>query len=67
MKHKVYGPYQVCTNDDSGLTLAYFKAISNLIHNVFYEENLVHFSINVKTELIASSQPPILMPPILKT
>ena len=30
-----YGPYQVCTNDYSGLTLTYFRARSNLIPNAF--------------------------------
>ena len=29
------GPYQVCTNDESRLTLSYFMARSNLILNAF--------------------------------
>ena len=31
-------PYQVCTNDDSELTLTYFTARSNLIPNAFIWE-----------------------------
>ena len=43
------GPYQICTNDESRLTLNYFMARSNLIPNAFIWENLkfVHFSITV--------------------
>ena len=29
------GPYQVCTNDESGLTLIFFTARPNLIPNAF--------------------------------
>ena len=35
MQHWRCGPYQVCTNDDSGLTLTYFTERSNLIPNAF--------------------------------
>ena len=30
-----FGPYQICTNDESMLTLTYFMARSNLIPNAF--------------------------------
>ena len=35
MWHSGCGPYQVSTNDESGLTLTYFMARSNLIPNAF--------------------------------
>ena len=35
MLHWGNGPYQVCTNDESRLTLTYFMARSNLIPYVF--------------------------------
>ena len=31
MQHGVHKYYQVCPNDDPGLTLAYFRARSNLL------------------------------------
>ena len=31
MQHRVLEYYQVCSNDDSGLTLTYFTASSNLV------------------------------------
>ena len=31
MRHRVHEYYQICSNDDSGLTLTYFTARSNLI------------------------------------
>ena len=49
MQHLGCGPYQICTNDESRLTLTYFMARSNLISNAFIwrkSEN-VHFSITV--------------------
>ena len=48
------GPYQVCTNDESRLTLTYFMARSNLIPNAFIlgKSLNVHFSINVLAEFI---------------
>ena len=53
MWHWECGPYQVCTNDDSRLTLTYFMARSNLIPNAFYlyGENL-NFSITVSAKFI---------------
>ena len=35
ISHWGCGPYQICTNDESRLTLAYFMARSNLIHIAF--------------------------------
>ena len=35
MKHWEYGPYEICTNDESRLTLPYFMARSNLLPNAF--------------------------------
>ena len=35
MYHWGYGPYQVCTNDESRLTLTYFMARLNLNPNSF--------------------------------
>ena len=34
MQHRVLGYYQICSNDDPGLTLTYFTARSNLVHYV---------------------------------
>ena len=39
LKHEVLKYYQVCSNDDPGLTLTYFKARSNLVHYAFVCEN----------------------------
>ena len=38
MKHWVHGYYQVCSNDDTGLTLTYFTARSHLVPFVFVWE-----------------------------
>ena len=38
MLHWECGPYQICTNDESRLTLTCFMARSNLIHNAFIWE-----------------------------
>ena len=38
-----FGPYQICTNDESRLTLTYFMARSNLIPIAFIWENLEMF------------------------
>ena len=35
MQHRVLEYYQVCSKDDTGLTLAYFMARSNLVHYAF--------------------------------
>ena len=41
MKHLGCGPYQICINDESRLTLTYFMARSNLFPYAFIWENLV--------------------------
>ena len=38
MQHRVLEYYQFCSNDDSGLTLTYFTAMSNLVHYAFVWE-----------------------------
>ena len=38
MRHWVLEYYQVCSNDDPGLTLTYFKARSNLVPYAFVWE-----------------------------
>ena len=38
MQHRVLEYYQVCLNDDSGLTLTYFMARSNLVFYAFLWE-----------------------------
>ena len=38
MQHQVLEYYQVCSNDDPGLTLTYFTARSNLVLYVFVWE-----------------------------
>ena len=35
MKHQGCGAYQVCSNDDPGLTLTYLTSRSNLLPNAF--------------------------------
>ena len=39
MQHLVLEYYQVCSNDDPGLTLTYFTARSNLVPSAFVQEN----------------------------
>ena len=38
MQHRVLEYYQVCPNEDPGLTLAYFTARSNLVPYAFVRE-----------------------------
>ena len=38
MQHRVLEYYQVCSNDDPGLTLTYFRARSNLVPYIFVWE-----------------------------
>ena len=38
MQHRVIEYYQLCSNDDTGLTLTYFMARSNLVPNAFVWE-----------------------------
>ena len=46
MQYRVLESYQVCSNDDPGLTLTYFTARSNLVHYAFVWEkvNTMDFS-----------------------
>ena len=38
MQHRVHKYYQVCSNDDPGLTMTYFTARSNLLPYAFVWE-----------------------------
>ena len=38
MQHQVVGYYQACSNEDPGLTLTYFTALSNLVPYAFVWE-----------------------------
>ena len=38
MQHRVVEYYQACSNDDPGLTLTYFTALSNLVPYAFIWE-----------------------------
>ena len=38
MQHRVLKYYQICSNDDAGLTLTYFTARSNLVPYAFVWE-----------------------------
>ena len=40
MQHRVLEYYQVCSNDDPGLTLTHFTARSNLVHYAFVWEKV---------------------------
>ena len=46
MQHRVLKYYQICSNDDTGLTLTYFTARSNLVPYAFVWEkgNIMDFS-----------------------
>ena len=39
IQHRVLKYYQIPSNDDPGLTMTYFMARSNLVHNAFVWEN----------------------------
>ena len=39
MQHRVLSYYQVCSNNDPGLTLTYFTTRSNLVPHAFVWEN----------------------------
>ena len=56
MQHRVLEYYQVCSNDDSGLTLTYFTARSNLVPYAFvwkkgktmdFSETIVAYDVKV--------------------
>ena len=40
MQHRVLEYYQICSNDDPGLTLTYFTGRSNLVHYAFVWKNV---------------------------
>ena len=46
IQHRVFKYYQVCSNDDLGLTVTYFTARSNLVPYSFVWEksNIIEFS-----------------------
>ena len=46
MQHRVLEYYQICSNDDPGLTLTYFTAKSNLVPYAFVWEkcSIMEFS-----------------------
>ena len=56
MQHRVFEYYQVCPNDDPGLTMTYFTASSNLVPYAFgwgkgkimdFSETIVVYDIKV--------------------
>ena len=58
MQHQVFKYYQICSNEDSGLTLTHFTTRSNLIPNAFvwekvktmeFSETIVGYDIKVGT------------------
>ena len=48
MQHWGHGPKKICSNDDLGLTLTFFKARSNLLPCAFIWENTYSFKKNVR-------------------
>ena len=59
MQHRVLKYYQVCSNDDSGLTLTYFMARSNLVPYAFvwekgktmdFSETIVIYDLKIATD-----------------
>ena len=59
MQHQVFEYYQVCSNDDSGLTLTYFMARSNLVLYAFvlekdkimdFSETIVVYDLKLATD-----------------
>ena len=59
MHHRVLEYYKVCSNDDSGLTLTYFTARSNLIPYTFvwekgktvdFSETIVVYDLKLATD-----------------
>ena len=40
MQHRVFGYYQICSNDDPGLILTYFMARFNLVPYAFVWEKV---------------------------
>ena len=59
MQHRVHKYYQVCSNDDPGLTLTYFTARSNLLSYAFvcekgktmdFSETIVIYDLKLATD-----------------
>ena len=59
MHHRVLKYYQVCSNDDPGLTLTYFTARSNMVRYAFvwkkgktmdFSENIVVYDLKLATD-----------------
>ena len=59
MQHRVLEYYQVCSNDDTGLTLTYFRARSNLVPYAFvwekgktmdFSETIVVYDLKLATD-----------------
>ena len=59
MQHRVQEYYQICSNDDSGLTLTYFMARSNLVPYAFvwekdktmdFSETIVVYDLKLATD-----------------
>ena len=59
MHHRVFKYYQVCSNDDPGLTLTYFTARSNMVRYAFvwekgktmdFSENIVVYELKLATD-----------------
>ena len=59
MQHRVIEYYEVCSNDDPGLTLTYFTARSNLVPYVFaweigktkdFSETIVVYDLKLATD-----------------
>ena len=59
MQHRVHEYYQVCSNDDLGLTLTYFTVRSNLVAYSFvwekgktmdFSENIVVYDLKLATD-----------------
>ena len=59
MQHRVLEYYQICSNDDTGLTLTYFTARSNLVPYAFvwekgktidFSETIVVYDLKLATD-----------------
>ena len=60
MQYRVHEYYQVCSNDDPGLTLTYFTAMSNLVPYAFvwekgktmdFSETIVFYDLKLATDV----------------
>ena len=52
MQHRVLEYYQVCSNDDPGLTLTYFTARSNLVPYAFVWKNVKTIDFSETTRIV---------------